>query len=145
MTDEQKREAEDAVEQFALQFSNLWDDGDILRLAKSLYNAVYQNGRPSLEAYRLNRDALFALIERFRDFADMTESALSDVNDILDDVEPEDMSNNTLNGGAERIGLNLAGSKRLESLRQVRGFEFEARDIDRVHVHLRPPHRRECR
>ena len=87
MTDEQKREAEDAVEQFALQFSNLWDDGDILRLAKSLYNAVYQNGRPSLEAYRLNRDALFALIERFRDFADMTESALSDVNDILDDVE----------------------------------------------------------
>ena len=88
MTNDQQREVEDAVEQLALQLSNLFDDIELVPQARTIYNVLYPAGRVELGepgSLRHHLDCVSDLIDRVRDWADMTASALSDVNDILDE------------------------------------------------------------
>lgn len=90
MTSDQQREVEDAVEQLVLQLSNLFDDIELVSQARMIYHVLYPSGRVELGqpgSLSHNLECVSDLIDRVREWADMTESALSDVNDVLVDVE----------------------------------------------------------
>lgn len=75
-----------AVEDFALQLSNLWDDTDLLNAARALFGTLYVCGQVvymDRESMLHNMACAEDLVTRLRDWCDMTESAMESVRDTL--------------------------------------------------------------
>lgn len=76
----------DAVEDLALQLSNLWDDTELVDQARNIFQTIYSEGRPvemDADSLRHNIYCLRVLVDRVRDWADMTEEAALTVYDVL--------------------------------------------------------------
>lgn len=81
-------ETKSRVEDLALQVSNLWDDLEILESAKEIERDLYAGGVVSdmdSGSLRDHLDSIRHVIERVREWADFTESAVGDVEDSLDE------------------------------------------------------------
>lgn len=82
MNEETNEEMRDAVEDLSLQLSNLWDDLDLLDMVRSIHGRICKDGVPSVPAFRETASLLRDTIERVRDWCDMSESALDDVESV---------------------------------------------------------------
>lgn len=77
----------DAVEDLALQLSNLWDDTELVDQGRLIDQTIYRDGRPvemDVDSLRHNLGCVRELANRVRDWADMTESAVATVEYALD-------------------------------------------------------------